>query len=358
MKESTLKVSVIMSVYNGERFLHEAMESILNQTFKEFEFIIINDGSTDRTGDILESYADERMVIINQDKIGLTKALNRGLSFARGEYIARMDADDVSLTERLERQVAFLDENTDVALVGCNFYEIDESGDIIARKEVTLENEEIKWRLLFHNCFGHSTTVFRKECLSVVDGYDEGIIYSQDYDLWLRISQHYNVGNLGEFLHKWRRNKSDGISVVKTQEQYKSASVMSDKAVQKLFPQENLDWSLLQMVRDYVNGNAIPDDLRSVEDMLFKIIDSFWKSLPADKNHLKKKTMMLSRYYMDLAFLYYDKDQPKDFRRCALRGMINDMSRFRIGIIILMVTSLLGKKTSEKIQLMKKRIVG
>ena len=79
MEEITPKVSVIMSVYNGEKYLHEAVESILNQTFKDFEFIIINDGSTDRTGDMLESYADERMVIINQDKIGLTKALNRGL---------------------------------------------------------------------------------------------------------------------------------------------------------------------------------------------------------------------------------------------------------------------------------------
>ena len=357
MEEITPKVSVIMSVYNGEKYLHEAVESILNQTFKDFEFIIINDGSTDRTGDMLESYADERMVIINQDKIGLTKALNRGLSLARGEYIARMDADDVSLPERLGQQVAFLDKNTDVALVGCNFYEIDDSGNIIAKKEVTLENEEIKWRLLFHNCFGHSTTVFRKECFSAVGGYDESIVYSQDYDLWLRISQHYNVGNLGEFLHKWRRNKSEGISMVKSQEQYKSASTISNRAVQKLLPQEHLDSSLLQLVRDYVNGNAIPADLKSTEDMLFKIIDYFWKSLSGDQNYLKKKKLMKSRYFMDLAFLYYHKDQPQGFRRCALRGMINDARKLRVGIVFLMVTSLLGKRMSDKIQMVKKIIV-
>ena len=357
MRKITPKVSVIMSVYNGEKYLHEAVESILNQTFKDFEFIIINDGSTDKTGDILESYADERMVIINQDKTGLTRALNSGLSLARGEYFARMDADDVSLPERLEQQLAFLDKNTDVALVGCNFYEIDDSGNIVAKKEVTLENEEIKWQLLFHNCFGHSTTVFRKECFSAVGGYNENIVYSQDYDLWLRISQRYNVGNLGEFLHKWRLNKSKGISMVKSQEQYKSASTISDRAVQKLSPQEHLDSSLLQVVRDYVNGNAMPSDLKSVEDMLFKIIDSFWKSLSGDQNCLKKKKLMQSRYFMDLAFLYYDKDQPQDFRRCALKGMINDARKLRVGIVFLMFTSFLGKRMSDKIQMVKKRIV-
>jgi len=113
------KISVIMSVYNGEKYLREAIESILNQTFRDFEFIIINDGSTDKTSEILSSYNDPRIVIINNKRnIGLTKSLNKGLKMVKGEYIARQDADDVSLPERLERMVNFLDMNRDVGLLG------------------------------------------------------------------------------------------------------------------------------------------------------------------------------------------------------------------------------------------------
>jgi len=361
MRESIPKVSVIMSVYNGERFLHEAVESILNQPFKNFEFIIINDGSTDGSREIIESYNDDRIVLINQDKTGLTKALNKGISLARGEYVARMDADDVSLPERLEHQVAFLDENPDVGLVGCNIYVIDEKGSIISMVEVPIENEEIKWKLLFRNRFGHSAIMFRKECLSIIGGYNESIIYAQDYDLWLRISQNYNLGNLREFLHKWRLNKSTGISMIKTQEQYKSASLISDKSIQKLLPQEHLDSTLLQEVRDYVNLNIEPSDLRRVESMLFKILGSFWESLPGNQNHLKeKRKIMQSNYYMNFALLYYNKDKQKDFRRCAIRSIITNWSKFRVGIIFLIIKSLLksllGIKLLKKIRMMRKEI--
>ena len=358
MEVTNPKVSVIMSVYNGEKHLQEAVDSILNQTFKNFEFIVINDGSTDSTAEILKSFFDERMIIINQDnRRGLTKSLNRAVSSARGEYVARMDADDVSLPERLGQQVAFLDEHTDVALLGCNFYEIDDSGNIVARKELIPENEEIKWRLLFHNCYGHSTTIFRKECFSAVDGYDESIFYSQDYDLWIRLSQHYNLGNLCEFLHKWRRNESKGISMINFREQHKSASAISDRALQQLLPHECLNPGLLRLVRDYVSGSAVPADLRSVEEMLFKIMDSFWNFLFKDQHNLKKKKLMQSRYYMDLAFLYYDKDQPQDFRRCALRGMIDDARKMRVGILFLIATSFLGKSISDRIQVVKNKMV-
>lgn len=352
------KVSVIMSVYNGETYLHEAIDSILNQTFKDFEFVVIDDGSTDRSPDILESFDDRRMVVTHQDRRGLTKALNRAVSSAKGEYVARMDADDVSLPERLGQQVAFLDQHADVALLGCNFYEIDDSGAIVADKELVPENEEIKWRLLFHNCYGHSTTIFRKDCFLRVGGYDEGLVCSQDYDLWVRLSRHYNLGNLCEFLHKWRRNKIQGISMINFHEQQKSALAISDRALQALFPDERLNSVRLQMVRDYVSGNAIPADLKSVEGMLFKIIDRFWSSLSHDRLVGKKKRMMQSRYDMDLAFLYFDRHQLRDFRRCALRGMIHDVRRWRLGIVCLMLVSLLGRRISNAVQAVRSRMVG
>ncbi len=129
------KVSVIMSVYNGDKYLREAIESILNQTFTDFEFIIVNDGSTDNSLEIIESYDDERIKTINNKKnIGLTKSLNKALKFAKGKYIARQDADDVSLPNRFEKQVEYLDSHPEVALVGTSVYLIDENGKIIGKR--------------------------------------------------------------------------------------------------------------------------------------------------------------------------------------------------------------------------------
>ncbi|HKQ33129.1 MAG TPA: glycosyltransferase family A protein, partial [Thermodesulfobacteriota bacterium] len=121
----TPKVTVLMTVYNGEKFLNEAIDGILNQTFRDFEFLIINDGSTDGSREIIKSYKDPRINLVdNESNIGLTASLNRGLSLAGGEYIARQDADDISLPERLEKQISILERNPDIALLGSWYLEI------------------------------------------------------------------------------------------------------------------------------------------------------------------------------------------------------------------------------------------
>ncbi|MHA1713815.1 MAG: glycosyltransferase, partial [Candidatus Ranarchaeia archaeon] len=125
------KVSVIMSVYNAEKHVKKAIDSILSQTFRDFEFIIINDGSTDRTSEILKSYADPRLIVVNQANRGVTQSLNKAIGMARGQYIARMDADDISLPQRLEMQVEFLEEHPEVGLVGTSVITIDEEGKTI-----------------------------------------------------------------------------------------------------------------------------------------------------------------------------------------------------------------------------------
>jgi len=352
-------VSVLMSVYNGEQFLSEAVESILDQTYRDFEFIVVNDGSTDGTQNILESCHDERIVRVNQERTGLTKALNRGLSRARGEYIARMDADDISLPERLERQVAFLDRNPTVALVGCNMVVIDETGATVSVIDVPVENEEIKWQLLFRNRFGHSAVMFRRECLSRVGTYDETIPYAQDYDLWLRISQHYSLGNLREYLHQWRLNARSGISVTKVQEQWQYASRISDRCIHALLHQESVDTVLLAEVRDYINVEVSPQKVEAVEEVLFKILDAFWCSLSGSHHVLKKqRRIMESRYAMNFALLYYQRDTQRDFRRCALRSVRNDWHHLKGSVITLMikscVKSLLGERLFEKIRMVKR----
>lgn len=202
------KISVIMSVYNGEEYLREAMDSILNQTFTDFEFIIVNDGSTDNSLKIIETYNDERIGIINNEKnIGLTKSLNKALKQAKGEYIARQDADDISLPNRFEKQMKYFEENPEVALLGTSAYIIDETGEII-QKCVVLAKPSIK-SLLKKNRFSHGSVMVKKEIVDKVGGYNDLLRYSQDYELWLRIAKCYEVRNLTQMLYKLRSHNEN-----------------------------------------------------------------------------------------------------------------------------------------------------
>ena len=197
------EVSVLMSVYNAERYVGEAIESILGQGFRDVEFIIVDDGSTDGTSEILRGFQDDRVILVrNEENIGLTRSLNRGLELARGKYIARLDADDVSLPDRLEKQVQFLDAHPDVGLVGCAAEYIDPRGNTLGVQRPLREN--LSELLTRHNWFNHSTVVFRRECLDEVGPYREAFRYAQDYDLWLRIAEKYEVACMPEPLVRIR----------------------------------------------------------------------------------------------------------------------------------------------------------
>ena len=156
MSMDSPKVSVIMSVYNGEKYLKEAINSILNQTFKDYEFIIVNDASTDKSIKILEEYAkkDNRIGLIHNEKnIGLTRSLNKAIKSANGAYIARQDADDISLPPRLEEEVNFLDKHPTVGLVGSYAWMIDEKGKILSDFKICTDNEDIKKKIVNGNQF-------------------------------------------------------------------------------------------------------------------------------------------------------------------------------------------------------------
>jgi len=202
------KISVIMSVYNSEKYLREAIESVLNQTFTDFEFIIVNDGSTDNSPKIIKSHNDERIRIINNEKnIGLTKSLNKALKQGKGEYIARQDADDVSLPNRFEMQVKYLESHPEVVLLGTSFYLIDETGEI-TKKYVVLAKPTIK-DLIKENQFSHGSVMVKKEIVDKLGGYNELFRYSQDYELWLRIAECYEVRNLRQILYKLRSHNEN-----------------------------------------------------------------------------------------------------------------------------------------------------
>ncbi len=182
--------SVLMSVYNGGEYLSSSIESILNQTMGDFEFIIIDDGSSDDTWDILQGYQDSRIKLHrNFENIGLTRSLNRALEMAAGEYIFRQDADDISVATRLEEQKNYLEQNPHVILVGSAVTLIDESGSRTGEMIYHANHDKsIRWHLLLHNSFFHTSVAIRRNVLSENNlSYRTEIQYAQDFELWSRI---------------------------------------------------------------------------------------------------------------------------------------------------------------------------
>ena len=200
------KVTVLMSVYNGEKYLAEAVDSILNQTFRDFEFLIINDGSTDATADILERYqrSDNRITVYNQENQGLIASLNRGCQLARGEYVARMDADDVSLPERLAKQVQFMDTHPDIGVVGTWVEYMDENGRRLGEWHYPTAPGVIGWHLLFWCCLAHPSVVMRRDVFLQLGFYRPQALHAEDYDLWSRAVTVTRLANIPEVLLRYR----------------------------------------------------------------------------------------------------------------------------------------------------------
>lgn len=211
-------VSVLMPVFNGEQFLRPAMNSILNQTFTDFEFIIVDDGSTDHSREILNSYTDSRVrLICNESNIGLTDSLNRGLEAASGNYIARMDQDDISLPERLAKQVAFMDSHPEVGACGTWARDIDQTGKIIADRP-RLTGERLDCYYWIPSPVIHPSTMMRSDLAGRLR-YDNTVGHVEDFDLWLRIVKAgYKLHNLAEYLFLYRvHQKSMSYSILEKQ---------------------------------------------------------------------------------------------------------------------------------------------
>jgi glycosyltransferase involved in cell wall biosynthesis len=200
-----------MSVYNGQEHLREAVDSVLDQTFADFEFLIIDDGSTDRTLEILKGYDDSRIRLIEQENRGLVHSLNRGLEEARGKYIARMDADDVSLPERFSSQVAFLDAHPEIGILGTKVVYIDREGNIADTWQVPTLPGEIGWQLFFGTCLAHPSVMMRRELVLALGSYDGKALHAEDYDLWARAASMTKLANL-ESLQVQRRGWEGSVT--------------------------------------------------------------------------------------------------------------------------------------------------
>lgn len=201
------KVSVIMPFYNCEKYLDKAISSILNQTFQDFEFIIINDASSDRSDEIVKKYlTDKKIVYIkNRERKGIVYNLNKGIEIAKADIIARMDGDDISEPQRLEVQYQFLQRNPNIALVGCFAKLINEKGEICGRKIKPITHKEIKKDILIYSPFIHPTIMIRKDVFKKVGFYKEECFWCEDIDLWYRIIfSGYEVANIPQYLYQYR----------------------------------------------------------------------------------------------------------------------------------------------------------
>ena len=276
MKKKSPKISVLMSVYNGSRYLRESIESILNQTFDDFEFIIINDSSTDDTEEIIAEYGkkDDRIKLFkNEENIGLTKSLNKGLKLAQGKYIARQDADDVSLPERFEKQVGVLDRHPEAVLVSCDIEVINSEGAFVKKEERSCEPQWVSWYLMFYNHIGgHSQVIFRTQTAKELGGYSEVYRYSQDYEFWCRLVKAGDIIILPETLHQLRRH-GKGITAEKRSEQLGYALDVSRRNLKELIGQE-LSLDEVSDLRHFWSG---------------RVLDNFPKNPNINAMHLRLK---------------------------------------------------------------------
>jgi glycosyltransferase involved in cell wall biosynthesis len=185
-----------MSVYNGAPWVREAVESVLTQTASDLELIVVDDGSTDATPELLGAIRDARLRVERQSRAGLTRSLNSALRLASAPLVARMDADDVSLPERFARQLDFLERHPEVGLLGTGCHEISPSGEVLRTIIPPADDSAIRRALIRRNPFVHSSVVMRRAALEVAGDYDEGLLVAQDYDLWIRMSRVTRLANL------------------------------------------------------------------------------------------------------------------------------------------------------------------
>jgi len=237
------RVSVLMAVHNGLPHLREAVEGVLAQTMTEFEFIIVDDASTDGTAGVLAEYAttDERIrLLTNAQNSGLTASLNVGLRVARAALIARQDADDVSLPDRLAAQVACLDADSDLVLVGTAATVIDGAGRRVQALTPPLSDVAIRWQMLFANPFCHTSAMFRRVRNGEPVFYDESFPCSQDYELWSRLQELGQMRNLPEPLVKLRRHRAS-VTATHRVEQARLACRVSSANMCALLGKDHVD---------------------------------------------------------------------------------------------------------------------
>jgi len=251
-----VKVSVIIPVFNGEKYIREAIDSVLNQTFKDFEVIVIDDGSKDNTLSIIKEYKS-KIRWKSQENRGQASATNEGIKMAEGEYIAYLDADDVCMPERLEVEAEYLDDHLDVGLVYSSYCQMNSVGEV---ERVVKALPHNNFLLLQKDYIARSSVVHRKNCLDEVGLFDESITGDDDWDMWIRISEKFGIGYVERPLVKYRVH-GEQISLVRPKKlayrRYTTMRIMEKACARR----KNSFWLRLKLARVKVEkkmGEAFP----------------------------------------------------------------------------------------------------
>ncbi|WP_171017447.1 glycosyltransferase family 2 protein [Aliarcobacter thereius] len=327
MNDNKPLVSVVMSVYNAESYIDEAIKSILNQTYTYFEFIIINDGSTDKSLEIIEKYKsqDERIVLISRENKGLIESLNEGIKKAKGKYIARMDADDISLSKRFEEQLRVMENDIDIVVCGSWINIFGENRrDKIAKYFV--KDRQIKANLLISCCFAHPSVMMRKSAFFDNNiWYDENFKNAEDYHLWTQLAKVGNFYNIPKVLLNYRFLET-------------SITRISEKEIDKRYKVvKNIFQEALNILEIKLNENEkklhfiISDNLRIKENKVSTsdLKNYFDKILKVNENKeivdIKSLKQILGRRW--LYVFIYNREFSAIFSRYFWFGLISIVKR-------------------------------
>lgn len=263
---SETQVSIVMPVYNGEEFLRSAIESILKQTFIAFELIIINDGSTDESEAIILSFSDKRILYINHVKNkGLVAALNTGISAASGKYIARMDQDDICLPNRIAAQFAFMEQYTNVVLLGTQLQVVGEKNN----SHMYSKSDELKTSLLIGTSFAHPTVMIRKS--TIVQNnlkYDDAYLHAEDYGFWSQICKYGVIQNLNEVGILYRKHPKQYTRVYSEQMRQATRRIRKDYATHLGLTLNDFEFTLLNTISEKTYLQSESFDLKEAADFL------------------------------------------------------------------------------------------
>ncbi len=328
MPEKNPTISVLMPVYNAAPYLKEAIESILNQTYTDFEFLIFNDGSTDESADIIRRYDDQRIVFHDSlVNLGYVTHLNKGLQEARGQYIARMDADDIAMPERFTKQIAVLEKDTHMGICG-SWMKIIHTEEVIRYPH---SHQEITDRLLIENPFAHSAVMFRTDIVRIHRlQYKQDYMPTEDFKLWSEILNFSNGHNVPEVLLHYRRH-SGQISSVKNQLQLWNLQRVKTECLSYGYKDLSIREKQLFESIDAADLLQLDTSLQEWDELLFKLRDlnaqfqrfsvpSFearliylWKINVSTKTSLQGNNLLKSRFFCTLPW----KDKVKFLLRMA-----------------------------------------
>jgi glycosyltransferase involved in cell wall biosynthesis len=265
-QSETPKVTVLMPVYNGEEYIREAIDSILCQTFADFEFLVIDDGSTDNSLEIINSYQDPRIRLVqNFTNQGLPYSLNYGILLSRGKYIARMDCDDISSPNRLIKQVEFLDKNPDIGILGSYFVLMTKENKKFYIKTAPISDLEIRYKCLFETPFGHPTVMYRREIFEKNSlNYETELNPVEDYKLWTQIIDYTKGANIKDPLVYYRLH-NQSISHKYKNEQIENHILVSFTNIKKQLPELNVCKEDIDKVVKICIFNIKPHSIEDVE---------------------------------------------------------------------------------------------